>query len=214
MDANELRALAEALPEGVHWSDPITPDMLAEAIRRFCADAQPMAMLESHRRLVERAIQDAERPSGMSTHDGKARIDASVLRRMLAIIDSLPAAPQAEPIDLDAVAMQQMRQAAAESTWMPSEYTSNDWIADVCRWLRDGPPAAAPQAEPKREPLSDERIAEIQRAAYERAAQECIETAAELRRCADGCTDGRYDWKADGALDCADAIRALGRQHG
>ena len=121
-----------------------------------------------------------------------------------------PAAPQAEPIDLDAVAMQQMRQAAAESTWMPSEYTSNDWIADVCRWLRDGPPAAAPQAEPKREPLSDERIAEIQRAAYERAAQECIETAAELRRCADGCTDGRYDWKVDGADDCADAIRALG----
>ena len=43
MDANELRALADALPEGVHWSDPITPDMLAEAIRRFCADAQPVA---------------------------------------------------------------------------------------------------------------------------------------------------------------------------
>lgn len=53
----------------------------------------------------------------------------------------------------------------------------------------------------------------VERAAYERAAQECIETAAELRRCADGCTDGRYDWKADGALDCADAIRALGGQH-
>ena len=59
-----------------------------------------------------------------------------------------PAAPQAEPIDLDAVAMQQMRQAAAESTWMPSEYSGSDWISDVCRWLRDGPPAAAPQAEP------------------------------------------------------------------
>lgn len=52
----------------------------------------------------------------------------------------------------------------------------------------------------------------VERAAYERAAQECITTAAELRRCADGCTDGRYDWKADGADDCADAIRALGRQ--
>lgn len=52
----------------------------------------------------------------------------------------------------------------------------------------------------------------VERAAYERAAQECITTAAELRRCADGCTDGRYDWKADGALDCADAIRALGRK--
>ena len=34
---------------------------------------------------------------------------------------------------------------------------------ELVRWLD----------EPKREPLSDERIAEIQRAAYERAAQEC-----------------------------------------
>ncbi len=53
----------------------------------------------------------------------------------------------------------------------------------------------------------------VERAAYVKAEQVCIETAAELRRCADGCTDGRYDWKADGALDCADAIRALGGQH-
>lgn len=52
------------------------------------------AMLESHRRWVEQAIHDAEHPSGMSTHDGKARIDASVLRRMLAIID----APQPQPV--------------------------------------------------------------------------------------------------------------------
>lgn len=54
------------------------------------------AMLDSHRRQVEQAIQSAEHPSGMSTHDGKARIDASILRRMLAIIDSLPAAPKEE----------------------------------------------------------------------------------------------------------------------
>lgn len=53
----------------------------------------------------------------------------------------------------------------------------------------------------------------VERAAYERAAKECLATAAELRRCSDGCTDGRYDWKADGAEDCADAIRALGGQH-
>lgn len=53
----------------------------------------------------------------------------------------------------------------------------------------------------------------VERAAYVKAEQVCIETAAELRRCADGCTDGRYDWKADGAADCVDAIRALGGQH-
>ena len=70
-----------------------------EIARRLnAAPAAPHhAMLDSHRRLVEQAIQSAEHPSGMSTHDGKARIDASILRRMLAIIDSLPAAPQAEP---------------------------------------------------------------------------------------------------------------------
>jgi hypothetical protein len=62
---------------------------------RTLADAQPVAMLASHRRLIEQAIQSAEHPSGMSTHDGKARIDASVLRRMLAIIDAHPA--PAEP---------------------------------------------------------------------------------------------------------------------
>lgn len=55
-------------------------------------------------------------------------------------------------IDLDAVAMQQMRQAAAESTWMPAEYSGSDWISDVCRWLRDGPP----QPEPKRPAFLDE----------------------------------------------------------
>jgi hypothetical protein len=58
------------------------------------------------------------------------------------------------------------------------------------------------QAEPKREPLSDERIIEIQRAAYERAARECENRA------------GRTTLRAyPHYLECAAAIRALGRQH-
>jgi len=98
MTPDELRALADCLDD---------PNAMQRTARRKAADylraqadAQPVAhyaMLDSHRRLVEQSIWDAEHPSGMSTHDGKARIDASVLRRMLAIIDSLPAAPQAEP---------------------------------------------------------------------------------------------------------------------
>jgi len=92
MDANELRALADALD-----SPASGMTMAAAAIYlRAYADAKPVAMLASHRRLIEQAIQSAEHPSGMSTHDGKARIDASILRRMLAIIDSLPAAPKDE----------------------------------------------------------------------------------------------------------------------
>ena len=103
MTPDELRALADALSSGTHYVE--SPELHETMMRaadylRACADAKPVAhyaMLDSHRRLVEQAIQSAEHPSGMSTHDGKARIDASILRRMLAIIDSLPAVPQAEP---------------------------------------------------------------------------------------------------------------------
>lgn len=104
MTPDDLRSLADALSSGTHYVE--SPELHETMMRaadylRACADAKPVAhyaMLDSHRRLVEQAIQSAEHPSGMSTHDGKARIDASILRRMLAIIDSLPAAPQAEPV--------------------------------------------------------------------------------------------------------------------
>jgi hypothetical protein len=42
-------------------------------------------------RSLERAIAEAENPSGMSAHDGKARIDSSHLRRVLATIRALQA---------------------------------------------------------------------------------------------------------------------------
>ena len=42
-------------------------------------------------------------------------------------------------IDLDRLAYAQMAQAASESKWMPASYVSNDWIADVCDFLREGP---------------------------------------------------------------------------
>lgn len=99
MTPDDLRSLADALSSGTHYVE--SPELHETMMRaadylRACADAKPVAhyaMLDSHRRLVEQAIQSAEHPSGMSTHDGKARIDASILRRMLAIIDSLSAVP-------------------------------------------------------------------------------------------------------------------------
>ena len=39
------------------------------------------------RRRLDRAIQDAYHPSGMSVHDGKARVDAADIERLLKIID-------------------------------------------------------------------------------------------------------------------------------
>ena len=45
------------------------------------------------RRAVERAIHEVEHPRGMGIHDGKARIEASYLRRMLAMLDAAPTPP-------------------------------------------------------------------------------------------------------------------------
>ena len=96
---------------------------------------------------------------------------------------------------------------------MLSDEEIEDCISEACKSLRRHRSAIRGQMCVPADQLDWHVARVVERAAYERAAQECIETAAELRRCADGCTDGRYDWKADGALDCADAIRALGGQH-
>jgi len=57
-------------------------------------------------------------------------------------------APAAENIiDIDAVCWSEILRAASESSWMPLEYMRNDWVDDVCRFLREGLPAQ-PQGEP------------------------------------------------------------------
>lgn len=144
---------------------------------------------------------------GYDWHAPGCSPDADHANWYSAMIAAAPAAPQAESMaDSDADYWLRNRQAILDAIeragFMLMSNASGFWLH----------PRGTTDAQA--EPLSDERIAEIQRAAYERAAQECIETAAELRRCADGCTDGRYDWKADGADDCADAIRALGGNDG
>ena len=59
-------------------------------------------MIEDYiRRAVERAIRDAEHPSGMSTHDGKARVEASYLRRMLVMLSAAPTPPAQGDAALD-----------------------------------------------------------------------------------------------------------------
>lgn len=52
----------------------------------------------------------------------------------------------------------------------------------------------------------------VEREAYKRAAAECRAVAVDFRRTGNQCTDGRYDWKADSAEDCAEAIEALGSE--
>ncbi len=42
-------------------------------------------------------------------------------------------------LDLSNENWNEILKAASESKWMPREYMMNDWVSDICRWLRDGP---------------------------------------------------------------------------
>jgi len=50
----------------------------------------------------------------------------------------------------------------------------------------------------------------IAAAEREACAKVCESEAEMFKSCAEGANDGRYDWKEDGARDCAYAIRARG----
>ncbi|TPI86392.1 hypothetical protein [Mesorhizobium sp. B2-8-9] len=53
--------------------------------------------------------------------------------------DNLIAHHLATPtIDLHAAFWHQIMEAAKQSNWMPAEYTMNDWVSDVCAFLREG----------------------------------------------------------------------------
>lgn len=74
-------------------------DICAHFAARFDAEnpapsPEIPALLECHRRECERAIEAAAHPKGMSVHDGKARIDASILQRLLLIAETRQQPPQ------------------------------------------------------------------------------------------------------------------------
>lgn len=51
-------------------------------------------------------------------------------------------------IDLEDMFWQSIKQAAGQSPDMPPEYMMNDWVSDVCDFLRNPRPAPAPAGEP------------------------------------------------------------------
>ena len=55
-----------------------------------------------------------------------------------------------------------------------------------------------------------ERTAILIRGEREACAKVCESEAEMFKSCAYGANDGRYDWKEDGARECAAAIRARG----
>lgn len=74
-----------------------------------------MSIPESIVREIERAIRGAEFPSGMSVHDGKAKVDSSHLRRLLAELAALRA---------DAEIGQRWKRDNSLETWFP--YTAEE----------------------------------------------------------------------------------------
>jgi hypothetical protein len=57
-----------------------------------------------------------------------------------------PLPAQAPLFDLDAIDWKRIKSAASESKWMPPEYMRNDWVYDVCEYLRNGFPQPAAQS--------------------------------------------------------------------
>jgi hypothetical protein len=51
-------------------------------------------------------------------------------------------------IDVSATDWAAIQEAASQSPWMPPEYMGNDWVSDVCRFLREGAPAPAADVVP------------------------------------------------------------------
>jgi len=49
-------------------------------------------------------------------------------------------------VDLSQADWESIQQAASDSPWMPKEYMQNDWVSDVCSFLRDPRPDAELEA--------------------------------------------------------------------
>lgn len=68
---------------------------------------------------------------------------ADECRKQIGVWEERLVALATEPtpvLDLDANDWETIKQAASESTWMPPEYMRNDWVSDVCKFLRGEQP--------------------------------------------------------------------------
>jgi len=61
-------------------------------------------------------------------------VEGDELNDLRALLDG----PAENMIDVSATDWAAIQEAASESTWMPPEYMRNDWVSDVCRFLREG----------------------------------------------------------------------------
>ena len=94
-DRKLLQQALDALefPHDSEWSNKAKA---IEALQHALAQPEQAAVPfpSFMRKRIEQAIEDAINPRGMSVHDGKARVLASDLHRMLLVIDSVLAQPE------------------------------------------------------------------------------------------------------------------------
>lgn len=64
----------------------------------------------------------------------------STIAQLQARVQELESAMGEPVIDLDAADWAAIQEAAAASNWIPPEYFRNDWVSDVCRFLRGNEP--------------------------------------------------------------------------
>lgn len=81
--------------------------------------------IEVSRELAESLMSGAEAMGWSQAEELRALLAAPVVERQ-------------DVIDLDAVDWETIQQAADESNWMPNEYMRNEWVADVCNFLKYG----------------------------------------------------------------------------
>lgn len=111
---------------------PDTTEMIDALVDRFLSWPLPASVA---------ADPCATDPNYPHPRSGTNLLTATEAREMLRYV--LSAAPQSAPVqtqtvDLDAEHWKIIQQAAEESKWIPPEYYVNDWVSDVCDFLRNG----------------------------------------------------------------------------
>jgi len=91
-------------------------------------------------------------PQAVAVRGALEEIDARIAKAQLSmrgaanlasaeVADSQRAQSDVPVVDLHEDMWAEIMRAASESAWMPAEYMANDWVADVCKFLREGPGA-------------------------------------------------------------------------
>ena len=148
----------------------------------------PRELAEFLERILAKDVKNDYGPSHARLAELRSLLSTPVVERQ----------PEPAVIDLDAVDWETIQQAADESNWMPNEYMRNEWVADVCNFLKYGrsdtsPPAPVSVVLPEFEPAfeawweSDGQYCRSGGGSYEktfayRAYEACLDKVKELNQ--------------------------------